>query len=629
MMIKIFLVEDEIAIRKGIKNSIDWEKEGYEFVGEAGDGELAYPMILKTKPDILITDIKMPFMDGLQLSKLVRKELPATKILILSGYDEFEYAKEAIKLQVAEYLLKPISSAKLLDVLAQVKEVIRQEQEEKELIKKYREDMKENRELEKERFLNQIITQNLSLAQILETGESLGMDLSAPLYNILLLKITENGGKQETYAEIESALDTLSGVFSFRRGVDEWLFLLIADDAEKMEEYKAEVRFMRALFYYHALDFYRNIPMVTENDPVGSYIPPRYTPQQTFDYIESELKDCVGDMLPASTCPYGQASQGAAYTLLAKLYLNSEVYTGVAKYAECMEACKKVMDMGYSLESDYSKLFNADNDKRTNEIIFALPVSAEHTVSWGSSTYLVCGQLSMSNANQNVADFGATSGWSEFRLRPEFVDKFTQTDIDGSGDKRCKFFTNGQSKDVTSMTDETAGYLSEKWSNLKDDGTTASNTGDAGVDTDFPLFRLADVYLMYAECVVRLHNDWDNWAGGSDAADPDVIASRKQGAIYWINLLRERSHASDVWASNFADDDAFLQFILDERARELYHEGYRRTDLIRYGQFTTNKYIWQWKGGTHDGQAVDSKYNIYPIPNTELTANPNLHNDNY
>lgn len=407
-------------------------------------------------------------------------------------------------------------------------------------------------------------------------------------------------------------------------------------DAEKMKEYKAEVRFMRALFYYHALDFFRNIPMVTENDPVGSFIPPRYTPQQTFDYIESELKDCVGDMLPASTCPYGQASQGAAYTLLAKLYLNSEVYTGVAKYAECKEACDKVMSMGYSLESDYSKLFNADNDKRTNEIIFALPVSAEHTVSWGSSTYLVCGQVSMSNANQNVADYGVTAGWSEFRLRPEFVDKFTQTDIDGNGDKRCKFFTNGQSKDVTSMTDETAGYLSEKWSNLKDDGTTASNTGDAGVDTDFPLFRLADVYLMYAECVARTVEDkdkLDDWAGGSDAESD----SRKQGAIYWINKVRERAYGKDengnpkgqVWKENFSSKDAFLQFILDERARELYHEGYRRTDLIRYGQFTTNKYIWQWKGGVHDGQAVDSKYNIYPIPNTELTANPNLHNDNY
>lgn len=278
MMIKIFLVEDEIAIRKGIKNSIDWEKEGYEFVGEAGDGELAYPMILKTKPDILITDIKMPFMDGLQLSKLVRKELPATKILILSGYDEFEYAKEAIKLQVAEYLLKPISSAKLLDVLAQVKEVIRQEQEEKELIKKYREDMKENRELEKERFLNQIITQNLSLAQILETGEALGMDLSAPLYNILLLKITENGGKQETYAEIESALDTLSGVFSFRRGVDEWLFLLTADDAEKMERRIESCR--------------KTVRQITEKtDPPVEYFGALGNPVERLREIKNSLKE--------------------------------------------------------------------------------------------------------------------------------------------------------------------------------------------------------------------------------------------------------------------------------------------------------------------------------------------------
>ena len=278
MMIKIFLVEDEIAIRKGIKNSIDWEKEGYEFAGEAGDGELAYPMILKTKPDILITDIKMPFMDGLQLSKLVRKELPATKILILSGYDEFEYAKEAIKLQVAEYLLKPISSTKLLDVLAQVKEVIRQEQEEKELIKKYREDMKENRELEKERFLNQIITQNLSLAQILETGESLGMDLSAPLYNILLLKITENGGKQETYAEIESALDTLSGVFSFRRGVDEWLFLLTADDAEKMERRIESCR--------------KTVRQITEKtDPPVEYFGALGNPVERLREIKNSLKE--------------------------------------------------------------------------------------------------------------------------------------------------------------------------------------------------------------------------------------------------------------------------------------------------------------------------------------------------
>ena len=134
---KIFLVEDEFVIRNGIKNIIEWEKEGYEFVGEASDGELAYPMILKERPDILITDIKMPFMDGLELSRLVRRELPDIKILILSGYNEFDYAKEAIKLGVTDYLLKPISSVRLLEALKEVCQLISQEKEEKELLKRY------------------------------------------------------------------------------------------------------------------------------------------------------------------------------------------------------------------------------------------------------------------------------------------------------------------------------------------------------------------------------------------------------------------------------------------------------------------------------------------------------------
>ena len=144
--VKIFLVEDEIVIRNGIKNSIEWEKEGYEFVGEASDGELAYPMIVKERPDILITDIKMPFMDGLELSRLVRKELPELKILILSGYDEFDYAKEAISLGVTEYLLKPVSSAKLLETLKGVSVIIEQEREERDLLKRYSEEMKESTE---------------------------------------------------------------------------------------------------------------------------------------------------------------------------------------------------------------------------------------------------------------------------------------------------------------------------------------------------------------------------------------------------------------------------------------------------------------------------------------------------
>ena len=171
--IKVFLVEDEMVIRRGIKNSIDWEKEGYIFCGEASDGELAYPMIIKEKPDILITDIRMPFMDALELCKLVKKELPNIKILILSGYDEFDYAKEAIRLGVTEYLLKPISSGKLLEALNGVSESIRREKEDKDLVRKYMEEMRENTEHEKQKFFEQMIAGNLSMADALETGKNM------------------------------------------------------------------------------------------------------------------------------------------------------------------------------------------------------------------------------------------------------------------------------------------------------------------------------------------------------------------------------------------------------------------------------------------------------------------------
>ena len=136
-MVKVFLVEDEAIIRRGIKKNVEWEKNGFTFVGEAGDGEYAYPQILKTEPDILITDIKMPFMDGLELSHLVKKILPNTKIIILSGYNEFEYAKEAITIGISEYLLKPVTAASLTAVLRKVKEEIREEKEKSRLLERY------------------------------------------------------------------------------------------------------------------------------------------------------------------------------------------------------------------------------------------------------------------------------------------------------------------------------------------------------------------------------------------------------------------------------------------------------------------------------------------------------------
>lgn len=241
--IKVFLVEDEMVIRRGIKNSIDWEKEGYIFCGEASDGELAYPMIIKEKPDILITDIRMPFMDGLELCKLVKKELPNIKILILSGYDEFDYAKEAIRLGVIEYLLKPISSGKLLEALNGVSESIRREKEDKDLVRKYMEEMRENTEHEKQKFFEQMIAGNLSMADALETGKKYEMNLSAGMYNLLLFRFTlgeENRKSGELLGEAEYAIEKLTErleyVFEFQRGVEGWAFLLMADNEEQMSE---------------------------------------------------------------------------------------------------------------------------------------------------------------------------------------------------------------------------------------------------------------------------------------------------------------------------------------------------------------------------------------------------------
>lgn len=241
--IKVFLVEDEMVIRRGIKNSIDWEKEGYIFCGEASDGELAYPMIIKEKPDILITDIRMPFMDGLELCKLVKKELPNIKILILSGYDEFDYAKEAIRLGVTEYLLKPISSGKLLEALNGVSESIRREKEDKDLVRKYMEEMRENTEHEKQKFFEQMIAGNLSMADALETGKKYERNLSAGMYNLLLFRFTlgkENRKSGELLGEAEYAIEKLTErleyVFEFQRGVEGWAFLLMADNEEQMSE---------------------------------------------------------------------------------------------------------------------------------------------------------------------------------------------------------------------------------------------------------------------------------------------------------------------------------------------------------------------------------------------------------
>ena len=245
-MVKVYLVEDEIIIRQSIKNSIDWEKEGYEFVGDASDGELALPVILKEKPYILITDIRMPFMDGLELSRMVKAELPDIKIVILSGYDDFEYAKQAIKIGVAEYLLKPVSSAVLLEHLSEIAEKVRNEREDLALKKVYYQEMQENEELIKMKFLGELISGKLSLADAMEKGKRFHMNLSGPFYRIILFKFIQEdrvkAGQSEdlarAYAAVGNYVDGLKDAFRFQRGVEGWAFLLtsVEEDMEAQTE---------------------------------------------------------------------------------------------------------------------------------------------------------------------------------------------------------------------------------------------------------------------------------------------------------------------------------------------------------------------------------------------------------
>lgn len=239
-MLKVFLVEDEVVVREGIKNHIDWLQEGFVFVGEASDGELAYPMIQKTKPDIVITDIKMPFMDGLSLSRLIKAEFPAVKILILSGYDEFEYAKEAISIGIADYLVKPVTGDMLLKAVKRVAKTIQEEKIQIEYMETFRREMLENEHLERQRFFNDLISSKSQTLELLEKGKRLNIDLSACIYNIILFKVTLTDEDEQEYSEdlidagekVEALAAGKQEIIMFDRPTEGWAFL-IKETAER------------------------------------------------------------------------------------------------------------------------------------------------------------------------------------------------------------------------------------------------------------------------------------------------------------------------------------------------------------------------------------------------------------
>ncbi len=575
---------------------------------------------------------------------------------------------------------------------------------------------------------------------------------------------------------------------------------------ELIPEYRAEARYLRALSYWHALDLFRNVPFATENDPVGSFVAKQSNASELFTYIESELKAIDTELKAPRTNQYGRADQAAAWMLLAKLYLNAEVYTGQKKYEEALQYCEKVLSAGYNLEPVYQHLFLADNHN-SKEIIFPVNFDGVQTRTWGGMTFIIRAGI---GGSMNPALSGVSGGWGGSRTTKQLVQKFPadltgivsafnagknypkvyipgsyqvvpfngsdtknslassksnkiyegyrffeqdnaefvilrnpsstlsgklgdnnadgtletnganikagpkglyyiKVDLNnntytmerqtwsafgsampgGAGadvplnwnkdlgyltakvelqagdfkfrannantislgdkgadgtlesdgdaikitkaggyeirldltrpdytyelrltgfDRRGIFHIAGQKLDIDDLTLFTDGYAVNKFKNVTSTGARGKDSDFP--DTDFPMFRLADVYLMACEAILR-------GAGGGNKAK----------ALEYFNAVRQRAYAGA--AGNITQNELDLPLVLDERARELYWECHRRTDLIRFGQFSDGSYVWDWKGqdpktGTRQGQPVPSFRNIFPIPSADINANPNL-----
>jgi hypothetical protein len=380
---------------------------------------------------------------------------------------------------------------------------------------------------------------------------------------------------------------------------------------QEIAVYRAEARFLRALAYWHALDLFRNVPILTT---ISTDLPSQATPQELFNFIESELNDIESTMVDARANEYGRADKAALWMLQAKLYLNAEVYGVSAKYTEALTALNNIINAGYSLAPNYFELFMADNDVNpaSNEIIFALNSDGKNTQNWGNTTFLVHAAI---GGTMNAPDYGVGSGWGGTRTTKAMVEKFERPGVVldtadlSTMDPRNIFYTDGQSIDIDDIGRFEDGWAVPKFTNM-DSGGNAGQDLDF-VDTDNPIFRLGDVYLMYAEAVLR-------GGSGGDATT----------ALGYINMLRERAYGDT--SGNITAGELTLDFILDERVREMYWEATRRVDLIRFGKYTGGSYLWPWKGGDANGVSISDHYEIFPIPASDLNVNSKLkQNDGY
>lgn len=382
--------------------------------------------------------------------------------------------------------------------------------------------------------------------------------------------------------------------------------------------YIGEARFLRAFAYFNLIDFYGDVPLVTA---VSTDLPVQNTRTEIFQFVEAELLE-IQDLLKESQAnEYGRVDRVAAWALLSKLYLNAEVWTGEQLYTEAITYANKVIQSSYSINttdanqsgSAYDELFLADNNSNgaQNEFIFALNFDGNQSRTYGGTTFLIHAAI---GGSMDPAVYGVNGGWGGTRTTSALVSKFDSSvsDRDADGypvawnDGRAMFHTDGQTYEINTIANTfTDGYAVSKFKNVDSQGNAGSDTGGEFTDTDLPLIRLAEIYLTYAEAVLR----------GGAGGDVNTAAGL-------INQLRTRAYGNS--SGNISVSDLTLGFILDERARELYWEGQRRTDLIRYGYFTGASYLWPFKGGVKNGTSVDSYRVLFPLPSNILSINSNL-----
>lgn len=386
-----------------------------------------------------------------------------------------------------------------------------------------------------------------------------------------------------------------------RQTTDEKLAARGVDASLKTEiaTFRAEARFLRAFSYTNLMDLFGNVPITTEADPVGFFYPVQKSRAEVFAFVESELKDLDTSLPNARANEYGRVDKVAAKFLLAQIYLNSKVYTGTERFNETATLCSEIINSGYTFANvPYRYLFSADNDKNGAQNEFIFPIVSDGVAiraTGGGMSFILHAGI---GGSMDAASRGMDGGWQGTRTRKEFVALFP--DATATGDKRGTFYTDGQALDITNISTFTDGYAVTKYINKKADGSAAQRTDIP--DTDFPMFRVSDAYLMYAEATLR----------GASTGNVGT-------ALGYVNQIRTRAGAQNISTAQLT-----LDFILDERGRELFWECHRRTDLIRFGKFSGGSKIWQWKGGVMNGTSTESYRDLMPIPSKTIQANPTL-----